>query len=271
MESHTLMVEGLRMRWEEHGDGLPVVLVHGIPTSPALWRDVMPLLDGRGMAWEMVGYGESIPQGLGRDISVSAQADHLLAWMEEVGVDRAVLVGHDLGGGVAQIAATRAPSRFVGMVLTNAIAYDSWPIPAVKAMRALAPAVAHTPDAGLRAVLATLMYCGHDDRDRAREATKVHIRPYLDHDGAAAMVRQVRALDVNDTLAIQDELGSLEIPALVVWGAADRFQKIHYGERLASDLGAPLHRIEGGKHFTPEDHPQRIADAVNSLVREVAQ
>jgi pimeloyl-ACP methyl ester carboxylesterase len=52
----------------------------------------------------------------------------------------------------------------------------------------------------------------------------------------------------------------------VVWGEADQFQKIEYGERLARDLGAELHRIPGGKHFVPEDHPEAIAEAVNTLL-----
>ncbi len=39
-------VAGILMRWVEHGDGFPVVLVHGIPTTPALWRSVMPRVDG---------------------------------------------------------------------------------------------------------------------------------------------------------------------------------------------------------------------------------
>ena len=88
------------------GQGYPVVLVHGIPTSPKLWRRVLPRLRGaRALAWEMVGYGASIPEGRRRDISVAKQADYLAAWLRQLGVDRAVLVGHDLGGGVVQIAA----------------------------------------------------------------------------------------------------------------------------------------------------------------------
>lgn len=63
------------------------------PTSPALWRYVMPLVEARCMAWEMVGYGESIPQGAGRDISVGRQADYLLDWLDAVGIDRAALSG----------------------------------------------------------------------------------------------------------------------------------------------------------------------------------
>jgi pimeloyl-ACP methyl ester carboxylesterase len=77
-------------------------------------------------------------------------------------------------------------------------------------------------------------------------------------------MRQV-ALRVENTLTISDRLPSLGLPARVVWGDADQFQKIGYGRRLAADLGTTLQPIPGGKHFTPEDHPDRIAAAINEL------
>jgi pimeloyl-ACP methyl ester carboxylesterase len=80
------------------------------------------------------------------------------------------------------------------------------------------------------------------------------------------MVRQVQALDVHDTLAVADRLPDLDLPARIVWGEADQFQKLEYGERLARDLRAPLRRIPGGKHFTPEDHPDVIAEETGALL-----
>ena len=152
MESRSCTVDGIEMRWEESGQGFPLVLVHGIPTSPALWRRVVPRLSGfRCLAWEMVGYGASIPQGRDRDISVSGQADHLAAWLRALNIPRAILAGHDLGGGVVQIAAVRHPGICAGLLLTNAICYDSWPIPSVKAMQATRVIVARTPEPALRA------------------------------------------------------------------------------------------------------------------------
>ena len=102
--SRTVDVDGIRMRWKEAGEGQPVVFIHGIPTSPRLWRHVIPHVRGaRSMAWEMVGYGASIEEGWDRDSSVAKQADYLAAWIRKVELDDAFLVGHDLGGGVAQI------------------------------------------------------------------------------------------------------------------------------------------------------------------------
>lgn len=266
--SRSVPVEGVSIRWEEAGDGFPVVFVHGIPTSPALWRHVIPHVRGaRCLALEMVGYGQSMPAGEGRDISVAKQADYLLSWLDEIGLRRAIFVGHDLGGGVAQIAAVRSPERCAGLLLTNAVCYDSWPIPAVRAIRRSAALVERIPPGMMPSALAPLMLRGHDDMAMAVEAWRVHVPPYARPGGPAALARQALALDENDTVAIQSDLHHLGLPARVVWGAADQFQKVRYGERLAADLDAPLERLSGGKHFTPEDHPGAIAAAVNDLVR----
>lgn len=271
MISNTAIVDGITMRWEETGEGMPVILIHGIPTSPALWRHVAPRITGvRCLAWEMVGYGASIPQGRDRDISVQRQADYLVSWLKHLGIEQAILVGHDLGGGVAQVAAVRYPGLCRGLFLTNVIGYDSWPIPSVKAMRMAGPLLRHLPDPAFKQVIRTFLQRGHDDSTQAEEALAAHWPHYQEHDGAAAFVRQVNSLNVQDTLAVSDDLPRLGIPARIVWGVADQFQKIEYGERFAHDLCAPLQRIEGGKHFTPEDHPEIIADGINQLVADVA-
>jgi pimeloyl-ACP methyl ester carboxylesterase len=77
VQERTATVDGIPMHWLEHGEGRPVVLVHGIPTSPQLWRRVMPLVEGRALAWEMLGYGTSIPQTDGHDIGLKSQAARL--------------------------------------------------------------------------------------------------------------------------------------------------------------------------------------------------
>ena len=272
MESRFVEAKGVRMRWEESGEGPPVVFVHGIPTSPRLWRHVMPRVEGRALAWEMVGYGSSIREGWDRDISVARQAEYLADWMRGVGLEGgAVIVGHDLGGGVAQILAVRQPDLVRGLALTNAICYDSWPIPSVKVMRAAGPLVERLPDAVVHFNLyAGFFLRGHDDRARAKESLAEHWPYYAAAGGAAALVRQARSLDVNDTLAVANQIPNLEVPARLVWGAADEFQEIGYGYRLAYELGASIERIEGAKHFVPEDHPEEVAAAVNGLLKQTA-
>ncbi len=157
-----------------------------------------------------------------------------------------------------------------GLVLTNAISYDFWPIPQVKLLRAAAPLVERLPDEVFRFVYRSFMFQGHENRRQAGEAVSEHFPYYEAADDAAVFVRQVRSLNVRDTLAVSDRIPDLDVPARIVWGAADRFQKIGYGYRLAYELGATLDRVEDGKHFVPEDHPDRVASAVNALLKQAA-
>lgn len=270
MKRASVDVNGIPISWEEQGEGTPVILLHGIPTSPALWRFVTPHLNGvRVLAWEMVGYGRSIPHGRGRDISVAKQAEYLIEWMRKLQIKQAIFVAHDLGGGVAQIAATRHPEMCSGLFLTNTIGYDSWPIPSVSAMKRSAPLMRHLPDPLFKALLKSLFYRGHDDPAKAKNAYRTHAPLYLAQRGAASLIAQVEQLHVTDTLAIAKQLPTLRIPARIVWGAADQFQKLEYGMRFARDLNAPLITIKVGKHFTPENHPVLIAQEIMALVQQV--
>jgi pimeloyl-ACP methyl ester carboxylesterase len=252
------------MRWLERGQGMPVVLVHGIPTSPLLWRKVLPLVPGaRLLAWEMVGYGDSIEDGQKRDISVAKQAEYLRAFMQALGLERAVLVGHDLGGGVAQIAALAESARCAGLVLADAIGYDSWPVAPILLTAKLGTVVGKTPGWLFFPNFAAIVASGYGDPAVARESTQLHFTKYSAHGGAEAFVRQARALHTRDTLAIQERLPELRgLPARVVWGEADPFQRLRYGKRFADDLECPLDVIPGGKHFVPEEHPEPLAEAI---------
>ena len=116
-----------------------------------------------------------------------------------------MLVGHDLGGGVAQILAVKHPELVRGLVLTNAISYDSWPIPQVKLLRATGPVVERLPDGVFQFIYANFMLQGHGDRQKAEEAVSQHFPYYERADGAAAFMRQVRSLDVRDTLAVAEK------------------------------------------------------------------
>jgi pimeloyl-ACP methyl ester carboxylesterase len=272
IETHIAEVLGIKMRWLEQGTGVPVVMLHGVPTSPELWREVMPRVEGaRCLAWELVGHGQSIPQGRGRDISLAAQADYLAAWIDHLGLSPVILAGHDLGGGVAQLAAASYPGMCAGLFLTNSVGYGNWPVPSVRALQATRAAMRFMPAAAFKQFLRSFFLRGHVTWPAAEDSLGQHWPHYALNGGASAFARQVKALRKRDTLAVADDLPGLAIPARVAWGADDVFLKIKYGERFARDLAAPLRRIEGGKHFTPVDFPEVLAEEINALVRAVRE
>jgi pimeloyl-ACP methyl ester carboxylesterase len=114
------------------------------------------------------------------------------------------------------------------------------------------------------------LYFSHDKRRTAKEPIETHRPYYLQTDGLAALARQAIALHTRDILAVSEDLSGLQIPAELVWGADDQFQKLEYAERLADDLKAPLDRIEGGKHLVPKDQPRRSSTTIERVVRRVS-
>jgi pimeloyl-ACP methyl ester carboxylesterase len=272
----TAIVEGIQMRWEEHGEvaaPLTVVFVHGLPTHPRLWRYVIPrvLRPGvRCLAWEMVGYGWSMSAGMGRNISVARQAEYLYFWLQHLGIERAVLVGHDLGGGVVQRMAVLYPEVCAGIMLTDCVAYDNWPVPPIIAARKLSGALEKMPPALLKCWLRRgIQSLGDKHNPVRRTSARLHAQPYGQAFGPAAFADQVRSINNLDTMNLASELPRVSVPARVVWGAADLLP-VESGKRLAADLQAPFRLIPGAKHFTPEDHPNIVAQAINEVLGEAA-
>ena len=272
VQTDRAMVAGKRMRWEVAGpaNGQPIVFIHGFPTSPSVWRRVIPMVEGaRCLAWEMVGYGDSIPEGHLLDLSVAAQGGYLLSWMREAEFAQPILVGHDLGGGVAQIAATREACS--GLVLVDSVAYDNWPAPPVKAIRRMGASFQRLPNGPVRRLFGRLIRRGHEDRASARQAIDVHWRPYGERDAGEIMFRQIRGLRSRDTVDMAGPLQQLRVPARVVWGSKDPSLPPATGTRLSGDLTAPLRLVRGGRHFLPEDHPDVVAQAISEVVSELRQ
>lgn len=116
-------------------------------------------------------------------------------------------------------------------------------------MHALGAVVRRLPDPLLELVFRSFLYRGHELCEDAEEAFDKYWPNCARHGGAEAFIRQVDALDTADTLAVADELLEFDVPARVVWGAADGFQKIEYVERFARDLHAPLHPDSGREAF----------------------
>jgi pimeloyl-ACP methyl ester carboxylesterase len=261
-------VQGVRMHWEELGEGLPVVMVHGFATSPSLWRHVIPRIQqSRCLAWELVGYGSSIPQGEGRDLSAARQAEYMLDWLQTLRIRRAVFVGHDLGGAIVQIAAAQRPETCAGLVLINSIGYDAWPVMMTRASRVAGRLIERLPEPIFRAAFRRFLRLGHIDRPHMRNAFALYWTHYAKH-GARALVRQARALDLRDTRHVIARLRNLDVPMRVVWAAGNRFLPSGYGFRFARDLNAPARYIPKDRHFTPEDNPAVVADVIGDIVTE---
>lgn len=117
----TVEVLDSTMAYREAGTGTPIVFLHGNPTSSHLWRNVLPGIGqpGRLLAPDLIGMGDSGKPAL--EYSFADHARYLDAWLDVLGIDQAVLVGHDWGGALAFDWAARHPERARGVAFFETI------------------------------------------------------------------------------------------------------------------------------------------------------
>jgi len=249
------------------GAGEPVVFVHGFATSGHLWRDVVTLLPpGRRLVvLDLLGHGRSDPPGA-RSLSLAAHAQRLLALLDELGIASACVVGHGVGGGVAQWLAVHEPARVSRLALLASIGFDRWFTRDVRLARATLPITRHLPPAWLLSMVRAEMERGYADAGRAAHDLDRYARPFSTEAGRDALVRHIAALDTRETRGLGARLGELAMPVSVIWGASDPFLPVALGRRLAEAIpGATLDVVPGARHFLPEEAPRQVADSLTTL------
>jgi len=133
----TKVVDGKRLAYLDEGQGDPIVLLHGNPTSSYLWRNVIPELAplGRVIAPDLIGHGDSdkmpLSDGPGR-YSFSGTYHYLIGLLHVLGVkDKVVMVGHDWGSVLAFHWARNHPNKVRGLVYMEALVmpltWNDWP------------------------------------------------------------------------------------------------------------------------------------------------
>lgn len=247
--------------WDEGGVESPVVLLlHGIPTRNVLWQGVIPHLAAAGLravAPDLAGFGCSeAPPDV--SIHVANQAGWMLSLLDTLAIERCLIVGHDIGSGVAQIMAVRAPQRVRGLVLMDGVYGDSWPVEAMSKIANWDPARASR----LFELLAERIPATGTTTGVSKEAMHALLAPYAGHAGGLRLIRMAQSLDNQHTLAVIEPLRRQHPPCLLVWGDADRYQTVDAVARpLADLLGAPLELLPGG-HFLPLDRPAEVAQHI---------
>ena len=253
----TVDVDG-PLAWRETGDGEPVVFLHGLGGSRTSWQPQLAGLSGafRCLAWDMPGYGASVPV---TPLTFAAIADAVARLLDSAGVDRAHLVGESFGGMHALHTALRHPQRVARLVLANtspAFGLDGTDPSAWRAAR-LAPLDAGLTPADIAADVLTSIAGPtlSDDALTMRVAGFARVP-------ASGLRAAVECLPAHNVL---DRLAEINAPALVIAGALDAETPVAYSRVLAEGLqNAELIVLDGVGHLAVSEAPQTF----NRLVRD---
>jgi len=268
-ETRFVEVQGHKLAYHRSGSGEPVILVHGITTYSFIWQDVVPLLDGYDViAMDLLGCGES---DMPLDVSYAIQdhADRLFAFANALGIERFHLVGHDLGGGTAQIFAVRHPEMLFTLTLMNSVGYDFWPVQPITAMRTpiVRQLLMATFDLGTFQIVVRR---GVFHKELVTDALMAQFRkPLATSEGRQAFMHFARCLDNQNLTDIEDKLRQLPVPTLIIRGDADPYLRAQIAERLHAEIPDNTYvRIPTASHFVQLDEPEITAEALLGLFRE---
>jgi len=255
-----------------------IVLLHDFPGDATVWRAIMPTLTAHPvLAFDLLGYGLSA-HPWPADTSVWGHADVLNAALRLMDLRQVILVGFGLGGGIAQILATRLmPELVKGLVLIDTYAYQyslnaNWPMPdMVKRQDPEAPR--HTSEDDLVAALRETIPQGSANPNSISGATlDAYITPWKGELNREILFEQIRRLVPYYLNAVGADLAHLAIPTLIVWGERDTVVSLKVGQQLARAIpNSHLEIVSGAGHLILNDAPTKVASLVGDFTRGITK
>jgi pimeloyl-ACP methyl ester carboxylesterase len=251
-------LETVALEVEDHGEGVPVILLHGFPLSSAIWTPVRTAVEqaARLITPDLRGFGSSDKPAAGYGIEDLAGEVILLA--DAVKVDRFVLGGHSMGGYVALRVAAAWPERLAGLILMDTRAEADAPAGRERRDAGIARIAAGDVSVFLDEFVAGLV--GPSSRTRAPRVL-AELRAIAAEAAPEALSGCLEGMrDRPDSSAL---LSTLDVPALVIVGQEDSLTPPASSRAMAAALPrATLVEIQSAGHTPSMERPIPTAEAI---------
>jgi len=251
--------------YEEHGSGVPVMLVPGLNGVGSFWAKQAPALakEFRVIVHDHRGTGQSTKSLI--DYSVDQMAADSLKLMDALKVERAHYVGHSTGGAMGLTVAEDRPERLKGLVLSAAWAgNDPYFNRCFAARREVLERLGW--ESYLR-LSATYLWPGYWITAREREMAEEEKHTAANIGDPTIMLRRIDAIMRYDRRA---KAGSVKAPTLAICAADDMTTPPFLSEELARLIpGAKLTVLPKGGHFAPIVEPDSYNAAIVGFLRAV--
>jgi pimeloyl-ACP methyl ester carboxylesterase len=232
---------------------MPVLFIHGAAANHAVWGAQLRAVGeiARAVAVDLPGHGRSSAPG--RD-TIGAYADTVLRFLDALAIDRAALVGHSMGGAIAQTLALEQPDRVSALVLVGTGAR-------LRVLPAILDGILDPSRADLIAklVVESSFSADLDARTRARAVSEFRAcPPQVAHGDFAAC----------NGFDVMARLGEIRCPTLVLCGREDRMTPLKYSEFLASHIPQAWHTVvDGAGHSVMIESPVTVNLALAEFIK----
>lgn len=249
----------------DEGSGHAVVLLHGFPGNGADWEPGAGKLTDhfRVVVVDLLGFGSSSRPHDFESLWVESQARALAATLDDLGIERAALVGHDFGGPVALTFLRLHPDRVSHLGLLSTNVFSDTPVDFPLSLLKL-------PYVG--PLLDGLFFSSVSLRGLGRAASKTRGGVPQRNDGGEA--RTVRVIFARVLRRLSELYGPLEaslpevgVPTIVMWGDRDMFFPVSQGQRTAEVIpGARFVVLHGSGHVLPIERTDAVVEELVQLI-----
>ena len=282
-----ITVKGLKMAYQEEGEGAPIVFLHGNPTSSYLWRNVIPHLKGLGrcLVPDLIGMGESdpLPESGPNSYRFTEHAEFLEELLQKLEVHKdAILVGHDWGGALLFHWAMQHADSVQGIVymetIVSPVSWRDWPEDAKGIFQGM------RSEAGEKIVLQKNLFVegilpNSVLRKLTEEEMNVYRKPFLEEgERRRPMLTWPREIPIEGepedvcsiVMAYGKWLQDCEIPKLFI--NAEPGSILTGRQRQFCRRFRKQHEVTvKGSHFIQEDSPDEIGTAIAEFTEKLRQ
>lgn len=264
-------VGGHRIQYEKTGQGRPLIFVHGFAGSTYTWRRLVPLLAGRFTVYalDLPGFGLSDkPSDYHYDMQT--QGSTVLGFMDAMGIKKAALAGHSMGGIIAACSAIESPERIEALVLIEPGFYSKG-IPAflghlVFPFDRLMARLFYTRS--FRKAFLSGSY--YDTALVTDEVVEAYTLPTKTPGALDSLVRMFNYIGAGQ---FENITGRIDRPTLIVWGEnkrkANMTDSLQTASRIQREIaGSRLVLIAECGHYVQEEKPAELAQALDDFLKK---
>jgi pimeloyl-ACP methyl ester carboxylesterase len=257
-------VFGQTIHYWDVGSGPVVVLVHGLGSRKEDWLPVVAPLSQkyRLLVPDQIGFGHSDKPLI--DYRIQTYVDFLDEFLRDLKVEKASLVGESLGGWISALYAAEITGGVHVVPVEKLVLVDA---AGLNQEKPVPPVLNPSTLAAMRGLMEAVFYdTGWLSEDALRKifADKLSL-----HDGYT-----VRTILANPSLAserLDNRLGEIHVPTLVVWGKQDNLLPIASGERYAAGIpGARMISFDKCGHVPPIEKAEEFVSAVTAFLSGTA-
>jgi pimeloyl-ACP methyl ester carboxylesterase len=272
-QSKFIEVSGAHVHVRDQGNpnGVPVILIHGANGSLHVWEGWTKALGdkARSISVDLPGHGltGAWPRG---EYTVEAYADFIEALVRTLNLDRFVLVGHSLGGGVAWYFAATRPQRVSQLILIDSAGYPAkdgglrWPTRLARLPLIGDIAMYFKPELWVRETLLQA-YADHSmvTNERVKRTAELQRFP----GNREATLQRARTQGPLNPAPLKQ----LDVPTLILWGRKDPWVPVSDAVQFQRDIrGARLKIFENLGHDPMEEDPKSSAAAVAEFLDPIS-